>query len=221
MSDTDTETEFKPLHPAELALVQMKRKLVAAELEQKLIEVERMKRTDRTFAADAHEHHRYTLWGVVNAVTCATAISHLDQWSREAPGCDITLVINSPGGNVIDGLALYDYLQQLRHDGHKLTTVTVGMAASMGGVLLQAGDVRVASRNSVILIHEVATGASGKMTDLEDEIEFTKRLQSKLVEILAERSTMTKRQIETRWKRRDWWLDAEDALAKGFVDEIR
>lgn len=216
-----SDTEIKTLHPAELALIQMKRKLVEAEFHQKVLENERMKRTDRTFAADAHEHHRYTLWGVVNAVTCATAISHLDQWSREAPGCDITLVINSPGGNVIDGLALYDYLQQLRHDGHKLTTVTVGMAASMGGVLLQAGDVRVASRNSVILIHEVATGASGKMTDLEDEIEFTKRLQSKLVEILAERSTMTKRQIETRWKRRDWWLDAEDALSKGFVDEIR
>ncbi len=105
--------------------------------------------------------------------------------------------------------------------GHTLTTVTVGMAASMGGILLQAGDVRVASRNSVILIHEVATGASGKMTDLEDEVEFAKSLQKKLVSILAERSTMTAKQIENRWKRRDWWLSSDEALKLGFVDAIR
>lgn len=214
-------SEVRELHPAEISLAEAKQRLTEAELEQRLIETARMRRTDKFQAADAHENHRYVLWGAVNGITCATAIGTLDQWSREAPGCAITLIINSPGGSVIEGLALYDFLQQLRRAGHHLTTVTVGMAASMGGVLLQAGDVRVASKNSVILIHEVATGASGKMTDLEDEVAFAKRLQEKLVEILAERSTMTKRQIENRWKRKDWWLDADDALAKGFVDEIQ
>lgn len=214
-------TDTKELHPSEIALVDAQRKLSEADLEQRLLEIERMRRTDRFTSADAHENRRYTLWGSVNSVTCALAISNLDQWSREDPGCAITLVLNSPGGSVIEGLALYDFLQELRAAGHHLTTVTIGMAASMGGILLQAGDVRVASRNSVILIHEVATGASGKMTDLEDEVAFAKSLQKKLVGILAERSTMTAKQIETKWSRRDWWLDADTALKLGFVDEVR
>jgi ATP-dependent Clp protease protease subunit len=95
------------------------------------------------------------------------------------------------------------------------------MAASMGGILLQAGSHRVLAPNAYMLIHEVSSLAWGGASELEDEVAFVKRLQDRILDILAERSTMTRQQIARKWKRKDWWLDAPEALRLGFVDEIR
>ena len=157
----------------------------------------------------------------VNGASAQTCIGMVGQWFREDPSKPITIIFNSPGGSVIDGLAVYDFITELRNQGATIETVTLGMAASMAGVLLQAGDNRVMGRNSVLLIHEVSSGAIGNISQLEDEVAFSKKLQDKLLDILADRSTLTKSQIKRRWKRKDWWLDAEEALELGFCDEIR
>jgi ATP-dependent Clp endopeptidase proteolytic subunit ClpP len=171
--------------------------------------------------ADASEHRILTFYGEVGAVSVAKALTELGIWARRDPTQPIKLIFNSPGGSVFDGLALFDYLTELRSDGHQITTVGMGMAASMGGVLLQAGSHRVLAPNAYMLIHEVSSLAWGGASELEDEVAFVKRLQDRILDILAERSTMTRQQIARKWKRKDWWLDAPEALKLGFVDEVR
>jgi ATP-dependent Clp endopeptidase proteolytic subunit ClpP len=156
----------------------------------------------------------------VSKASVAEAISYLGQWYREDPGKPITITFNSPGGSVIDGLALFDFIQQLRAEGAKINTKTIGFAASMAGVLLQAGEERKVGRNAYLMIHEVSTGAIGNVSELEDELALTKRMQDRLLDILAERSTLSKNQIRRKWKRKDWWLDAEEAVRLGFADTV-
>ena len=129
-------------------------------------------------------------------------------------------MLNSPGGNVFAGLALYDAITDLKARGHKVTTVARGYAASMGGILLQAGTERVVGANAQVLIHEVSTMDSGKTSELEDNLKFQKKLQDRLLAILAERSTLTKAQIARRWKKTDWWLDADECIEYGIADRI-
>lgn len=163
----------------------------------------------------------YTFYEAVKSASVERCMEELGIWSRRDPGQDIKIILNSPGGNVLDGLALYDYIQQLRGDGHKIEVVGLGMAASMGGILLQAGDIRTMGKNSWMLIHEVSSGAIGNLSEIEDEVEFIKRLQNGLVEILAERSHLTATQIKRKWKKKDWWLSAGEALELGFIDGIQ
>lgn len=167
--------------------------------------------------SDAHVFH---FFGKVDANNCALAIDELGSWSRKDPGCDITVVFNSPGGSVWEGLALYDFMRDLSKRGHRLTTKSIGMAASMGAVLLQAGDTRVISPHSYMLLHEITSGAIGKVSELEDSIKLTERLQDQLLSILARRASMNKTQIRRAWKRKDYWIDANEALNLGFVDKI-
>jgi ATP-dependent protease ClpP protease subunit len=109
----------------------------------------------------------------------------------------------------------------LREDGIKVTTAVLGMAASMAGVLLQAGDERVVGPNAHILIHEVNVDSmGGKVSALEDETKFLRRLNVRSYEILAARAKLKVAAIETRAKRRDWWLTAEEAVELGFADRI-
>lgn len=171
--------------------------------------------------ASEYEHRIYAFDGPVRGDSVQHAIVTLGQWQRRKPDMPITIVFNSPGGNVFNGLALYDYIKELQIQGTRIDTVALGMAASMGGVLLQAGEKRTMSPHSYLLIHEVSDFAGGNFSELEDQVKFAKRLQDRLLAILAERSTLSQKRIEARWKRRDWWLDANEALELGFVDEVQ
>ena len=121
---------------------------------------------------------------------------------------------------MIAGLALFDYIQDLRKSGHHITVVALGMAASMGGILLQAGDKRIVGRHAMVLIHEVASGAQGKVSEMVDSLEFSNKLWDKLAKILSERSVMNAGQIKKKAYKKDWWLDAEETVKLGFADEI-
>lgn len=173
-------------------------------------------------AASSNAHRTYHFVGEVREGSVKDCIQALDMWSRRDPGEPITLIINSPGGDVIDGLALYDFIvSDLRSDrGHEVTTVTRGYAASMGGVLLQAGSNRLIAPNAYVLIHEVSRGAIGKVSELEDVMDFTKRLQDRLAEILALRSKLDADEVRERWSRKDWWLDADEVVELGFADRV-
>lgn len=171
-------------------------------------------------AARDERHHVYQFDSSVTAASVKPCISKLSEWARLEPECDITIVFNSPGGSVIDGFALWDFLATLKKNGHHLTTVCRGMAASMGGILLQAGDKRVIGSESVLLVHEISFGAGGKIGEVEDEVAFAKMLTQRVLKIFASRTKMTARQIDAKWKRKDWWMDSDEALKLGFVDEI-
>ncbi len=160
----------------------------------------------------------YTFYARVDEESVRACMATLTSWSAKAPTAPLTIIFNSPGGAVHDGLALFDFLRHLRVSGHHLTTIALGRAASMGAVLLQAGDRRVIGANAFLMLHEVSNGASGKVSELSESVELSKRLQKRLLAILAEQSSLTVAQIQRKWSRRDWWLDAEETVALGFAD---
>ncbi len=171
--------------------------------------------------AEALKNGIYILDTDVNSASVRDAIADLDHLSRRAgPDQAIRLILNSPGGSVFHGMALYDFLQELRLRGHELTTVGLGWSASMAGILLMAGDKRVMGANSWLMIHEPSSMGVGKVSEIQDEAKFLRRVADRSLKILAERSTMTEKQIATKWDRKDWWLDADEALSLGFIDEI-
>ena len=165
------------------------------------------------------EHMRYHFVGTVGRDSVRDAIQELGRWCRRKPETDLTILLNSPGGSVIDGLALYDFLEELKV-GRSVHGVVRGMAASMGAVLLQAGTTRTIGKNAHVLIHEISTGAIGKLSELEDEVEFARKLNDRLSEILAERSTLDAKKIRGKMKSKDWWLQSAQAIDLGFADTI-
>ena len=196
---------------------------VAAEHAAELAQINRDRevyKRSREEASDLY-HHVYRFVGEVSAGSVKTCMDELILWSRLDPGCDIEIIFQSPGGDTVAGMALWDVLQDLRAHGHKLTTVARGYAASMAGILLQAGDVRVMGRESWLLIHEASFGVIGSFGEVEDRVEWVRKLQNRILDIFAARSNLSRAQIKRRWHRKDWWLDSEEALKLGFIDEIR
>ena len=131
---------------------------------------------------------------------------------------DINLYINSPGGSVTSGLAIYDTMQFLTCN---VNTYCIGMAASMGAVLLAAGTKgrRYALPNSDIMIHQVSGGAQGTASDVERTVEFMFKLKKRLIQILAVHTGKPFEQVKHD-SDRDYYMTADEAKAYGLVDEV-
>lgn len=192
---------------------------INAEAEYAELELAEAMRDERDALARNAENRVYNFAQVVGADTATKAINTLSEWARRDKD-PMTVVFNSPGGGVIPGFALFDALLEHRDEGIHITTVARGYAASMAGILLQAGDERVIGKNSYILIHEVSDLAIGTTSEIEDELKLIKRFQARALKILSARSTMSEKEIEKKWKRQDWWLDADEAIELGFADRI-
>ena len=134
------------------------------------------------------------------------------------PDKDISLYINSPGGSVTAGMAIYDTIQYIKCD---VSTICLGMAASMGAFLLAAGvkGKRRALPNSEIMIHQPLGGARGQATDVAIHADWLLRTKKKLNEILAERTGQPIERVQADTER-DNFMTAEDALRYGLIDEI-
>lgn len=146
-------------------------------------------------------------------------IAVLDHWRRRNSE-PIEINLNSPGGGVVDGFAFFDAVQRCRRSGIHVVTRATGIAASMGAVLLQAGDERVIDHNCLLMIHEVSASVKGKTSEMLDTMVGINLYQDRALDVLAERSTMTKSAISRKWKKTDWYLGAEEALKLGFVDRV-
>jgi ATP-dependent Clp protease, protease subunit len=134
------------------------------------------------------------------------------------PKKDINLYINSPGGSVTAGLAIYDTMQFVTCE---VATYCVGIAASMGAVLLAAGTrgKRYALPNSDIMIHQVSGGAQGTASDVERTVEWMFKIKKRLIHILSQHTGRTEEQIGMD-SDRDYWMSADEARAYGLVDEV-
>ena len=163
----------------------------------------------------------YRFAGDVSANSVTRCMKKLTEWSRVSPGCDMEIVFSSPGGSIIDGFELFDFIQELRSRGHKITTGSLGMAASMAGILLMAGDQRWIGHQCWMMIHRAAFGAIGKTYEVEDEVKLVKRIEERCLDIFVSRSKLSKLKIKRNWDRKDWWIDADECLELGLVDEIR
>ena len=136
----------------------------------------------------------------------------------EDPDKDIFLYINSPGGSITAGMAIYDTMQYIKCD---VSTICVGLAASMGAFLLAAGTKgkRKALPNSEVMIHQPSGGTRGQATDIAIHAEHIINIKKKMNKILAERTGQTVKKISTDTER-DNFLSAQEALEYGIIDEI-
>ncbi|MFA6255422.1 MAG: ATP-dependent Clp endopeptidase proteolytic subunit ClpP [Patescibacteria group bacterium] len=147
-----------------------------------------------------------------------TVIAQLLFLDSEDAKKDIKLYINTPGGSVTAGLAIYDTIQYTKAD---IMTICVGMAASMGAVLLAAGakGKRIALPNSEILLHQVMGGAEGQATDIKIRAEHILKVRDRLNQVLAKHTGQPMKKIEQDTDR-DYFMSPEEAKAYGIIDKI-
>ncbi len=154
----------------------------------------------------------------VNDATASLVVAQMLYLEAQDPDKDIQFYINSPGGSVASGFAIYDTMQYVKCD---VSTICMGMAASMGAFLLAAGEKgkRFALPNSEIMIHQPLGGAKGQATDIKIHAENILRTRDKLNKILSERTGQPLDKIE-RDTERDFFMAAEEAKAYGIIDDI-
>ena len=154
----------------------------------------------------------------VNETTASLVVAQLLFLESEDPNKDIQLYINSPGGMVTAGMAIYDTMQYIKPD---VSTICIGQAASMGALLLTAGakGKRYALPNARIMIHQPLGGAQGQSTDIQIQAREIQRIREVINDILVE-STGKDRETVVQDTERDNFMTAEEAKAYGLVDEV-
>ena len=154
----------------------------------------------------------------VNDTTASLVVAQLLYLEAQDPDKDIQFYINSPGGSVTAGLAIYDTMQYIKPD---VSTICIGMAASMGAFLLSSGakGKRIALPNAEIMIHQPSGGSKGQATDIQIQAEQILKIKKKLNEILAENTGKDIAVIE-RDTERDHFMTAEEAREYGLIDKV-
>lgn len=154
----------------------------------------------------------------VNDTTASLVVAQLLFLEAEDPEKDIQLYINSPGGSVTAGLAIYDTMQYVKPD---VSTICIGMAASMGAFLLSSGakGKRIALPNAEIMIHQPSGGSRGQATDIQIQAQHIQKTKEKLNQILAKNSGQPLEKVE-RDCERDHFMSAEEAKDYGLIDRV-
>lgn len=154
----------------------------------------------------------------VTEMTANVVVAQLLHLANENPDKDIQLYINSPGGSVYDGLAIYDTMQYIAPD---VQTIGIGLQASMGAFLLSSGakGKRFVLPNARMMIHQPSSGTRGKVTDQEISLRESIALKERLATIMADNTGQKLDKIKADMER-DYWLSAADAVAYGLADEV-
>ena len=154
----------------------------------------------------------------VNDTTASRVVAQLLYLEAQDPDKDIQFYINSPGGSVTSGLAIYDTMQYIKPD---VSTICIGMAASMGAFLLSSGakGKRIALPNAEIMIHQPSAGTQGKVTDMEIDVEHFLKIKKRINKILSENTGKPVEKVKAD-SERDNWMSAEEARDYGLVDKV-
>lgn len=154
----------------------------------------------------------------VNSTSASLVVAQLLYLEAQDPDKDIQMYINSPGGSITDGMAIYDTMQYIKPD---VVTVGMGLAASMGQFLLTAGapGKRYITPHTRVLLHQPLGGAGGSATEIRINADLILKMKKELAEITAERTGKSVEQIELDADR-DHWFSAHEALEYGFVDKV-
>jgi ATP-dependent Clp protease protease subunit len=154
----------------------------------------------------------------VNDYTASVIVGQLLYLDSVDPGKDISIYINSPGGSVTSGLAIYDTMQHVKSD---VATICAGMAASMGAVLLVAGEEgkRFALPHSRVMIHQPLGGAQGQASDIEITAREIQKYKRELYQIISDHSHQAYEKVE-RDADRDYWMTAQEAMEYGMIDKV-
>ena len=154
----------------------------------------------------------------VNATTASLVVAQLLYLEAQDPDKDIQFYINSPGGSVTDGMAIYDTMQYIKCD---VSTICIGMAASMGAVLLSSGakGKRLALPNAEIMIHQPSAGTQGQITDMAIHLKRLEIIKKRMNHILADNTGRSVEEITAACER-DNFMTAEEAVAYGLIDKV-
>ena len=154
----------------------------------------------------------------VNEATANVIVAQLLHLANEDPDKDIQLYINSPGGVVYDGLAIYDTMHYIKPD---VQTIGIGLQASMGAFLLSSGakGKRFVLPNARVMIHQPSSGTQGKVTDQEISLREAMELKERLAKIIAGNTGQKLDKVKADMER-DYWMSADEALEYGVVDEV-
>ena len=154
----------------------------------------------------------------VNATTASLVVAQLLYLESQDPDKDIQFYINSPGGSVTDGMAIYDTMQYIKCD---VSTICVGMAASMGAFLLSAGakGKRLALPNAEIMIHQPSAGTQGQITDMAIHLKRLETIKKRMNQILADNTGKSEEQVTADCER-DNFMTAEEAMEYGLIDRV-
>ncbi len=155
--------------------------------------------------------------GEVNGAMASVVQASLQYLNSQSKDKEIHMIINSPGGSVLDGLAIYDTMREIEAPIH---TRGYGLMASMGSLLLVAGDKRFAAKNSSIMIHQVSAGTKGTFHDMEIGNENTLRLYKQLVDIYVAHTGVEEEYWYDQLLDRDNWLSPKEAMKLNIIDEI-
>jgi ATP-dependent Clp protease protease subunit len=156
--------------------------------------------------------------GEINENTAATVTAQLLFLESEDPNKDISIYINSPGGHITAGMAIYDTMNHIKCD---VSTICIGYAASMGAFLLGGGTKgkRLILPNAEVMIHQPLGGAQGQATEIEIAYKHIQRSKEKLTKMLSEATGQPLEKVAQDCER-DYWMSAEEAVAYGIVDKI-
>lgn len=154
----------------------------------------------------------------VNSHTANLVVAQMLFLEAEDPKKDIIFYINSPGGSVYDGMAIYDTMKYVKCD---VQTVGIGLQASMGAFLLSSGNKgkRFVLPHSKVMIHQPSSGTRGKVTDMEIDLKESLKVKKQLNELLAENTGQKLSKIELDVDR-DYWMSAEEAVKYGLADKV-
>lgn len=154
----------------------------------------------------------------VNEHTANIVVAQMLHLAYEDPNKDISFYINSPGGSVYDGMAIYDTMQYVKPD---IQTIGIGLQASMGAFLLNSGakGKRLMLPHSRAMIHQPSSGTRGKVTDMEIDLRESLRIKELMIEIMAKNTGQKKDKIRLDMER-DFWMDAEESVKYGLIDKV-
>ncbi|HIT32185.1 MAG TPA: ATP-dependent Clp endopeptidase proteolytic subunit ClpP [Candidatus Enterenecus stercoripullorum] len=154
----------------------------------------------------------------VNATTASLVVAQLLYLEAQDPDKDIQFYINSPGGSVTDGMAIYDTMQYIKCD---VSTICIGMAASMGAFLLSSGTKgkRLALPNAEIMIHQPSAGTQGQITDMALHLRRLETIKRRMNQILADNTGKSVEQVTADCER-DNFMSAQEALDYGLIDKV-
>lgn len=150
--------------------------------------------------------------------TANLVVAQLLHLAHEDPDKDIKFYINSPGGSVYDGMAIYDTMQYIKPD---VQTIGIGLQASMGAFLLSSGTKgkRFLLPHSTVMIHQPSAGTRGKVTDMEIDLKEGLKLKELLAKILAKNVGQKLPKVKSDMER-DYWMDADEAVKYGIADKV-
>lgn len=154
----------------------------------------------------------------VNATTASLVVAQLLYLEAQDPDKEVQFYINSPGGSVTDGMAIYDTMQYIKCD---VSTICIGMAASMGAFLLSAGAKgrRLALPNAEIMIHQPSAGTQGQITDMAIHLKRLETIKKRMNQILADNTDRSLEEV-TQACERDNFMSAQEALEFGLIDQV-